>query len=123
MMLFRRSFALGTAVLFCLNLSISAETPQFRELYELLRTNLTGTSETDLNRAAVEGLIEQLSPKVVLVNEQGSISDGETNVHVASRASVFESSYGYLRLGKFERGAEKRLMEAYHQIASTNRLK
>lgn len=122
-MLFRRAFALGTAVFFSLNLSIHAEPAQFRELYELLRANLTGASEADLNRAAVEGLIEQLGPKVALINGQTSISDGETNGHVASRASVFESAYGYLRLGQFDQGAAKRLMEAYRQLASTNRLK
>jgi len=33
-----------------------SNSPPFQELYNLLRTNLSGVSEADLNRAAVQGL-------------------------------------------------------------------
>src|ERR1035441_10370664 len=41
--------------------------PKFDEVYQLLRAHLNGASEADLNRAAVEGLLEQLKSGAMLV--------------------------------------------------------
>ena len=105
------------------NLSLRAvpetSAPQFREVFDLLRTNLAGVNENELNRAAVEGLIERLSPKVSLVEkkeEAGSVSSGVV------KSSVFENAFGYVRLGQISPGADRQLMEVYRKMASTNRI-
>jgi len=121
MTIFKKAF-LGAALLLAVNVSADSTAPQFRELYDLLRTNLTGVSEGDLNRAAVQGLVDQLGPKVTLADDKESPAN-DTNSPVALKASVFESAFGYLRLGQFGEGADKKLMDAYRQMASTNRLK
>jgi hypothetical protein len=113
---------LGTSLLLALNVGADSGPPQFREVYDLLRTNLNGVGERELNRAAVYGLIDQLSPKVTLVDDKDWHAN-ETNSAVALKATVFESAFGYLRLGQFGEGADKKLIEAYRQMASTNRLK
>src|SRR5438046_4248999 len=101
-----------------------SSTPPFSELYNLLRTNLSGVSEADLNRAAVRGLIEELSPKVVLMDEKNRSSEAsDSNAPASFKASVFESAYGYLRVGQFDSGTDHRAMEAYRKLASTNRPK
>ena len=43
--------------------------PDFKEVYDLLRTNLTGATDENLNRAAVQGLVSQFPGKVSLVAE------------------------------------------------------
>ena len=76
----------------------AAETPapSFQEVYDLLRTNLTGVDDAALNRAAVEGLIARLGAKVSLDAMAG------TNVDKPALASsaVFDGAFGYLRIAR-----------------------
>jgi len=95
--------------------------PQFREVFDLLRTNLAGVNENDLNRAAVDGLIEHLSPKVSLIDKKDESETG-TKSALPLKSSVFENSFGYIRLGKVGAGADGQLMDVYRQMASTNRI-
>ena len=114
------------AALLAVELAVLAapDSPPFKELYDLLRTNLAGVTEAELNRAAVQGLVEQLRPKVTLVQaENNAVEGSETNSALGLKASVFESAYGYLRVGQFGQRTDKRVMEAYRQLASTNHLK
>src|SRR2546425_9604630 len=89
------------------NAFADSTTPPFQELYNLLRTNLSGVSEADLNRAAVLGLIEQLGLKVSLADDQNSATESGSQA-TALKASVFESAYGYLRVGQFDKGTDQR---------------
>src|SRR5271170_2189287 len=50
----------------------AAEPPSFDEVYQLLRTNLEGVSQTDLDRAAVTGLLEQLPGQAMLEESNGT---------------------------------------------------
>jgi hypothetical protein len=116
-------FALSTAMVMGFTISGVAESPpKFKELFDLLRTNLNGITERDLNAAAVNGLVDQLKPRVTLVEMEGE-RIGQTNSPASFRASVFENAYGYFRLGEFGSGLESRWRDAYRQMASTNRLK
>src|SRR5438105_15545606 len=66
MMIFRKAFAVGMVLALNFPAFAAPALPEFKELYELLHTNLTGVTEAELNRAAVRGLIEQLAPRVTL---------------------------------------------------------
>jgi hypothetical protein len=126
MILSKKAFAVGAAVLLGFNLLAAGDSsaPQFQELYNLLRTNMAGANDADLNRAAVHGLINQLSPKVSIVEDENSAGAGyEPSGAVPFKTSVFENSFGYLRLGQFGAGADKKLLDAYRGMASTNRIK
>ena len=46
----------------------------FPEIYELLKANLAGTTEAELNQAAVRGLLDQLAAKVTVVGEPSRVS-------------------------------------------------
>jgi hypothetical protein len=74
-----------------------------------------------LNRAAVDGLIEHLSPKVSLLNKKDESETG-TKSPLPLKSSVFENSFGYIRLGQVGAGADGELMNVYRQMASTNRI-
>ena len=100
------------------------EAPTFKEVYELLRTNLAGASEADLNRAAVQGLINELHSRAFFLGETKTTGPKTTNnTESAVRTGVFDGAYGYLRIGQFETGTDKLVSSAYQQLSSSNQLK
>jgi len=101
----------------------AAAAPPLQEVYDLVRTNLAGVTETQLNEAAVAGLINELQPKVALVHDKENAATSKTNAPIISKATVFDNSYAYIRVGQFTDGTEKRFIESYRKLASTNRLK
>jgi hypothetical protein len=98
------------------------ESFDFREVYELLKSNLAGTTEAELNRAAVRGLLDQLGPKVTLVGEVPPASKpSPTNVLVA--ATLFDESYGYFRVNRLEAGTAGEFQSRVDRLRATNALK
>ncbi len=101
-----------------------AAAPSFEEVYSILKTNLSGVSETDLQGAAVEGLLSKLGNRALLVTNVAKVDDGDAKPRPAvAVTSVFDSSYGYVRLGDLGEGADKPIGEALHLLTSTNKLK
>ena len=96
--------------------------PDFKEVYELLRTNLTGATAENLNRAAVEGLLSQFPGKVSLV---GGAADGPAAPQgspALSKSVVIESNVAYLRVGRVEASLADELSAAYRALAGTNKI-
>lgn len=91
----------------------------FEELYELLRKNLAGVSETELEQAAVQGLIEQLYPQVSLATNRVA----NPNAGKLAATSVLEGAYGYFRFSDLSDGIDKEFNAALKRLASTNKLK
>ncbi len=127
MLMMKRRIIVGICLLnFCLLLGVShgwAASPSadFKEVYDLLRANLAGANDVELNRAAVEGLIAQLNPQVSVVGESGTAKD--TNSPPAISTAIFERAYGYVRIGRIAPGVDKQLADAYQGLTSTNRLR
>ena len=100
--------ALAIAVLLAARVSLCADTtntaPDFREVYDLLRTNLTGATDETLNRAAVEGLLAQLRGKAVLVNGGAGESTIPQSGTALSKTAILESNIVYLRVGSVATG-------------------
>jgi hypothetical protein len=113
-----------TVLLSVVTLAGHAASPSFEEVYSILKTNLTGVTEKDLQGAAVEGLLSKLGNRAVLVTNVAKADDAESKPRpVVTASSVFDTAYGYVRLGDLNEGADKAVGEAMHQIASTNKLK
>src|ERR1035437_5044181 len=51
-----------------------AQAPEFKEVYDLIRAHLAGTSEAQLNQAAVGALVSGLAPRVSLVTNAAAAS-------------------------------------------------
>lgn len=101
-----------------------AASPSFEEVYSILKTNLTDLTEKDLQGAAVEGLLSKLGNRAVLVTNVAKADDADAKPRPAVAASsVFDTAYGYVRLGDLGTGADKPIGEVMHQLASTNKLK
>lgn len=115
------------AALLALTIQISsrAETnsaaPDFQEVYDLIRQHATGVSPAELNRAAVQGLINALGPKVSLDTNNGSAETSQEKPAV-SQAKVFEGNIAYLRITRVENGLAKALSAVYQQLNSTNKV-
>jgi Peptidase family S41 len=93
---------------------------QFEEVFNLLREQMAGFKDADLSRAAAEGLIEKLSPRVTLVG--GASAAGSTNTEPV-QARVFDGAFGYVRVGRLVAGVEKEFNTVVDGLRSTNRLK
>lgn len=93
--------------------------PEFEEVYELLRKNLAGVSEGELEQAAVQGLIEQLYPQVSVATN----GRANTNAGTLAATSVIEGAYGYFRFGDIADGSGREFNAALKRVALTNRLK
>ena len=94
----------------------------FSEVYELLKANLAGVGEGELNDAAVRGLLDQLSGKVGLVGSLSNATDAATASSALS-SDVFDNHFGYIRVNRLAAGIEREFRDAYQRILSTNTLK
>lgn len=97
---------------------------QLPELLELLKTNLVGATAEQLNRAAVAGLVEQLSPRVSLMSSDET--NGIKELHPARGAAVtstlHDRSFGYVRLASLKAETATAFSAAVGALASTNKL-
>jgi len=115
----------GIVLLFAIQPVLLAETndlPHFQEIFRLLRAHLPDVSEEDLNRAAVQGLLTQFYPRVILVTNDSPAS-APAEAALVSQATVYDKSYGYLRVARVEAGLPEQLKSAYDKVQATNKLK
>jgi hypothetical protein len=96
--------------------------PQFDEVYQLLRAHLDGTSEADLNRAAVDGLLAQLKSSAMLI---GPAPAGEAAPadSALGNSIIYDDSYAYFRVLKVETNLARELTSSYREMAATNKSK
>jgi hypothetical protein len=101
--------------LFCALLAVGAllgaraDAPvKFDEVYSLVRSNLTGVSEADLNKAAATGLIEKLGGKVELTDPASTSS----TLPLIAKTNVFDGSFAYVRLSRIAPGIGQQITDA-----------
>jgi len=94
----------------------------FSEVYQLLKANLAGVSERDLNAAAVKGLLDQLGPKACLV-EEGALPASTNASRSPVSAEMFDKHFAYLRINSLASGVGAEVQSAYDRLKSTNSLK
>ena len=95
--------------------------PDFKEVYNLLRTNLAGATDETLNRAAVEGLLSKLHNQVSLAGgaiEPAMPQDGV----VVEKSAVLEGNVAYLHASRVGNGLADKLNAAYHALAASNKV-
>jgi len=96
------------------------ETADFKEVYDLIRQHVAGLSEAELNQAAVQGLVNSLSPKVTLVTNEAAESNGESSM---VRSNLFEGDIAYLRIRKVADGLDQQIRQVCQPSAGTNKFK
>jgi hypothetical protein len=96
--------------------------PDFKEVYDLLRTNLAGATDDNLNRAAIEGLLSRVPGKVSLI---GGAADGAAILQgglALSKSAIIESNVAYLRVGRVTGSLANELSAAYRALTASNKV-
>lgn len=114
--------AIALATPFAIQAAETKPAPDFKEIYSLIRTHLPGKSETDLNRAAVDGLLTNLKGKVTLIGDENK-STGKTNDPLVTKAVVFDEEIGYVRVNRVLEGLAPDVRTAFDQMKATNKIK
>jgi C-terminal processing protease CtpA/Prc len=121
----RSRIGLFLALLFALTSSIplrAATTnvaPDFQEVFDLIRQHAAGVSTDELNRAAVQGLLTALGPKVSLDTNN---APANTATNPIAEVILFEGDIAYLRITRVDDGLAKAIYEAYERMKSTNKV-
>lgn len=100
--------------------SVTNDLPRFEEVYELLRENVGGVSVSELDQAAVKGLINELKPQALLgeVGAKGlSATSGLAKTH------VYDNAFVYFQISSVTDELADKMMAAYREIAATNKTK
>src|SRR3954470_9015602 len=110
--------------LFSLRLAASAsvtnDLPRFEEVYKLLRENM-GVSASELDQAAVKGLIHQLQPQALLVGDAAAAASA--NAAGLAKTRVYDGAFVYFQISGVGNELSDKLMAAYRDIAATNKTK
>lgn len=101
----------------------SNATPDFKEVYEAIRAHLSGESEADLNRDAVQGLLQQLHGKVSLVQGKVVPAESEPGGPALAKSAVYDGPVACLRVGKVASGLADQITAAYKDLSASNHLK
>ncbi len=97
----------------------SEATPDFREVYEAVRTNLTDLTDSDLNRSAVVGLLQQLEPRAYLGTPR--TNDATHAVQgIIARSILLEDAYAYIRIENVTPALREALNQALQSLKQTN---
>lgn len=94
-------------------------TPDLEQVRQLIRANLAGVTEAELDRHAFDGLLQGLRGKVKLVDAQTSSTTTPNLAH----STVLDSGVGYLRVRTVALGLADEVATACQTLAATNDLK
>lgn len=101
----------------------AAQAPNPTEVYELLRTNLPGVTDAQLQVAAVEGLVKELAPRVWLAGAGRTSGDAANPGPALLKAEVLPGPALYLRVGRVGAGLPAEVESAFDELAATNQFK
>lgn len=93
---------------------------ELQEILSILKANISGVSEAELNEAAISGLVDRLSPKVRLIPAGGVADVGDA---LLAQSTAFENGTLYLRVGRVSTGLASVLQQSIGAISATNQLK
>jgi hypothetical protein len=88
------------------------------EAMGLIRTNLPGTSAAELDRAALDGLVGKLSPRV----RWAGVSESNATTVAVSRVTLHDGEIGYVRAHQVGASFAADLRNACDRLLSTNKL-
>jgi C-terminal processing protease CtpA/Prc len=93
--------------------------PDFQEIYDLIRQHAAGVSTDELNRAAVQGILTALGPKVTLGTNSASAN---TSTNPIAEVMLFDGDIAYLRITRVDDGLAKAINAAYERVKTTNKV-
>jgi carboxyl-terminal processing protease len=94
--------------------------PDFNEVRSVLQEHLVGSTEAQLNQAAVQGLLGELKGRAVLLANAGESVTNST-VLVTSE-SLVDSGIGYVRVKRIATGLDAAVAAAVMRLTASNKL-
>ena len=94
--------------------------PDFQEVYDLIRQHASGLSQEELNRAAVQGLLNALGSRVSLGTNNASAEMGEKKL--VAETILFDGNIAYLRITTVGDGLAKAISSSIEQLKTTNKV-
>jgi hypothetical protein len=101
---------------------VTNNTPDFKEVYDLIRSHLAGETSSALDQAAVRGLLNQLHSKVSLVNDSSDTNSNSPDSLVV-KSVTYDGPVGYVRIGHVGEGLASQISSAVKDLNANNRLK
>jgi hypothetical protein len=102
-------------------LAAATDVPDFAEVHDLIRSN-AAVEEKELNRAAVEGLLQKLNHRAWLI-DPGKSSQAESNVAPVPSSAIFDDHFGYIRISRVGPRVAEEFSTALDKLSATNKLK
>jgi hypothetical protein len=100
-----------------------SETPDFKEVYQLIKSHVPGVTDAELDQAAVQGLLTVFGAKVGIVTNGVVQASESTDTRPVTKKAIFDDNIGYVRIGHVTDALPKEIQNAYQQISATNKLK
>lgn len=94
----------------------------YKEVYDLIKSQLPDLNESTLGDAAARGIIRSLAPRVQLVTETDQPQPPD-QAHSISKAMVLESEFAYLLLKQIGPETPQSFQSAFQNLAASNQLK
>lgn len=91
----------------------------FQEVLSLVRSNLSGVKADELDRAALQGVLERHRGRVLLVNS--STADAASGA--LARTNVFEDSFASIRIARVGAESAEQLKAALDGLAARRKVK
>jgi hypothetical protein len=98
----------------------AGQSPPFNEVYQLVRSNLVGAADAELNRAAVLGFVGQLQGRVSLVTNGVAET---SSIPLVTRSAAYEGAFGLIRISRVAPGLSQAFATALDQLSASNKLK
>ena len=93
--------------------------PEFKEVYQILSTNLQGVGSDEIDQAAAYGLIHELAPKVRFISALRNLWQASP----MADARVFDNSFAYFRVATVTSNLPAAFRAAFAQMTETNKSK
>jgi len=99
----------------------AAEIPHFQEVLRLIRGNLEGVTEQELNEAMVDGLLRTFHPRVLLLSADPT-PEPTAEGDALGRVKTYEAAFGYLRLRTVSSDLPRLLAAAVEELRASPQL-
>lgn len=98
----------------------ATNSPDFQEVFDLVRQHASGLSAEELNRAAVQGLINALGSRVSLGTNTVAADAGDKKP--IAEAILFDGNIAYLRIARVTDGLAQAISSSCDRIKATNKI-
>ena len=93
--------------------------PDFEEVRALVREHLGGTSDSDLNRASVEGLLNSLRGKVRLIGSNAPVASNDSAI---AKVTIIDNRIPCLRVSQVSASLPNEIRRQCLALGATNKL-